>query len=193
MKKYSLSNEIRIFFFVDKTLSKTKNNPNRNNYQIKFRSQLIVLWFTPCFVITTVLSLYPLSGNWYHDYIIVILGLGVLLVVVVAVGWKCTPRGHEPLHALFGLGDFRHQERRSRSQRHGRSSRAREQQWYGGKKRKNLECMNWSTCTCTNTINVLGNRQLLSLQALDFKLIFRFKFLYSNYSYNSMRNRGIYG
>lgn len=39
-------------FVVDKTLSKTKNNPNRNNYQIKFRSQLIVLWFTPCFVIT---------------------------------------------------------------------------------------------------------------------------------------------
>lgn len=30
-------------FVVDKTLSKTKNNPNRNNYQIKFRSQLIVL------------------------------------------------------------------------------------------------------------------------------------------------------
>lgn len=52
-------------------------------------------------------------------------------MVVVAVGWKCTPRGHEPLHALFGLGDFRHQERRSRSRRH-RSSRAREQQWYGG-------------------------------------------------------------
>lgn len=77
-----------------------------------------------------------------HDYSIVILGLGVLLVVVVAVGWKCTPRGHEPLHALFGLGDFRHQERRSRSRRHGRSSRAREQQWYGGKTRMNLKRMN---------------------------------------------------
>jgi hypothetical protein len=37
-----------------------------------------------------------------------------LLVVVVAVGWKCTPRGHEPLHALFGLGDFRHRRRRTR-------------------------------------------------------------------------------
>ena len=56
-------------------------------------------------------------------------GLGVLLVVVVGVGWKCTPRGHEPLHALFGLGDFRQR----RSGRRHRSHHRREGRWHGGK------------------------------------------------------------
>ena len=52
-----------------------------------------------------------------------------MLVVVVGVGWKCTPRGHEPLHALFGLGDFR----RPRSGRRHRSHHRREGRWHGGK------------------------------------------------------------
>lgn len=85
-----------------------------------------------CVVTGIVLAALHATGNSFLFLAIMFIGLGVLLVVVVAVGWKCTPRGHEPLHALFGLGDFRHQERRSRSRRHGRSSRAREQQWYGG-------------------------------------------------------------
>lgn len=32
-------------------------------------------------------------------------GLGVMLVVVVGVGWRCTPPGHEPCHLLFNLGE----------------------------------------------------------------------------------------
>ncbi|ESO81993.1 hypothetical protein LOTGIDRAFT_170403 [Lottia gigantea] len=55
-------------------------------------------------------------------------GLGVLLVIVVGVGWKCTPRGHEPLHALFGVGDFQ----RRRDQRRHRTHRSRDNNWYGG-------------------------------------------------------------
>lgn len=58
--------------------------------------------------------------------------MGVLLVVVVAVGWKCTPRGHEPLHALFGLGDFRRRRggrRRGRRRGHQRG----DERWYGGR------------------------------------------------------------
>ncbi|KAL3875637.1 hypothetical protein ACJMK2_033567 [Sinanodonta woodiana] len=53
--------------------------------------------------------------------------LGVLLVVVVGVGWKCTPRGHEPLHALFGIGEFR---RRGHSRHRGH--RSRDGHWHGG-------------------------------------------------------------
>ncbi|GFR96078.1 tRNA pseudouridine synthase A [Elysia marginata] len=60
-------------------------------------------------------------------------GLGILLVIVVVVGWKCTPQGHEPLHALFGIGNFRHgrhggQTRERRRRRH----RNRDGNWYGG-------------------------------------------------------------
>ena len=48
-------------------------------------------------------------------------------MVVVGVGWKCTPRGHEPLHALFNLGDFRHNRRTRRPRHHRRDGR-----WHGG-------------------------------------------------------------
>ena len=66
---------------------------------------------------------------WYHCSMFLFAGLGVLLVVVVAVGWKCTPRGHEPLHALFHLGNFRQRGQRSRRRRgHQRG----EERWYGG-------------------------------------------------------------
>ena len=53
-----------------------------------------------------------------------------MLVVVVAVGWKCTPRGHEPLHAVFGLGDFRHRRRRTRRRR---GQQREGERWYGGR------------------------------------------------------------
>lgn len=58
-------------------------------------------------------------------------GLGVLLVIVVAVGWKCTPRGHEPLHALLSIGEFSNGGRRER--RRPRIHRQRDGNWYGGK------------------------------------------------------------
>lgn len=44
-------------------------------------------------------------------------GLGVMLVVVVGVGWRCTPAGHEPCHLLFSLGEHEARESRSRQRR----------------------------------------------------------------------------
>ncbi|GFO09754.1 tRNA pseudouridine synthase a [Plakobranchus ocellatus] len=80
---------------------------------------------------TKILSL----GKWHKraDDLPCVACLGILLVIVVAVGWKCTPRGHEPLHALFGIGNFRHgrnggQTRERRRRRH----RNRDGNWYGG-------------------------------------------------------------
>lgn len=60
-----------------------------------------------------------------------VLGLGVLLVIVVTVGWRCTPQGHEPLHALFSIGDF---QGRRREHRHQRTHRHRDGNWLGGMK-----------------------------------------------------------
>lgn len=74
--------------------------------------------------VTTIRSL---SIHSMNVIFICVSGLGVLLVVVVGVGWKCTPRGHEPLHALFNLGDFRRRSRRPRERRR------RDGRWYGGK------------------------------------------------------------
>ncbi|XP_033735612.1 uncharacterized protein LOC117324085 [Pecten maximus] len=85
-----------------------------------------------CVVTGIVLAALHAAGNSFLFLAIMFIGLGVLLVVVVAVGWKCTPRGHEPLHALFGLGDFRHQPRERRHRHHGHHRRRGEGQWYGG-------------------------------------------------------------
>ena len=55
-----------------------------------------------------------------------------MLVIVVGVGWKCTPRGHEPCHLLFNLGDHStawndiHLEPATRSRSNPRN------QWVGG-------------------------------------------------------------
>lgn len=74
-----------------------------------------------------VTTMRSLSIQFMNIILIWVSGLGVLLVVVVGVGWKCTPRGHEPLHALFNLGDFRRRSRRPRERRR------RDGRWYGGK------------------------------------------------------------
>lgn len=75
-----------------------------------------------------VLAALHAAGNSFLFLAIMFIGLGVLLVVVVGVGWKCTPRGHEPLHALFHLGEFRTR----RSGRRRRTHRHRDGRWYGG-------------------------------------------------------------
>lgn len=95
-----------------------------------FRWILVVLSLLGvcCVVTGIVLAALHATGNSYLFLAIMFIGLGVLLVVVVGVGWKCTPRGHEPLHALFGLGDFR----RPRSGRRHRSHHRREGRWHGG-------------------------------------------------------------
>ncbi|KAL4240855.1 hypothetical protein ACF0H5_001640 [Mactra antiquata] len=94
-----------------------------------FRWILVVLSLLGvcCVVTGIVLAALHAAGNSFLFLAIMFIGLGVLLVVVVGVGWKCTPRGHEPLHALFSLGEFRHS-RRSRRRRH----RRREGRWHGG-------------------------------------------------------------
>ncbi|XP_067951113.1 uncharacterized protein [Watersipora subatra] len=33
-------------------------------------------------------------------------GLGIVLLSVVIIGWRCTPSDHEPCHLLFGLGSY---------------------------------------------------------------------------------------
>lgn len=34
------------------------------------------------------------------------IGLGILLVIIVGFGWRCSTHREEPCHALFGLGDY---------------------------------------------------------------------------------------
>lgn len=95
-----------------------------------FRWVLVVLSLLGvlCVVTGIVLAALHAAGNSFLFLAIMFIGLGVLLVIVVAVGWKCTPRGHEPLHALFSIGDFRHGRRERRAHRH----RHRDGNWYGG-------------------------------------------------------------
>ncbi|XP_041363063.1 uncharacterized protein LOC121378805 [Gigantopelta aegis] len=95
-----------------------------------FRWVLVVLsMLGVCCVVTgIVLAALHAAGNSFLFLAIMFIGLGVLLVIVVGVGWKCTPRGHEPLHALFGLGDYR----RRRERRGHRTYRPRDGNWYGG-------------------------------------------------------------
>ena len=38
--------------------------------------------------------------------VIFFVGLGIVLVTVVIIGWRCTPPDHEPCHLLFGLGSY---------------------------------------------------------------------------------------
>ena len=57
-------------------------------------------------------------------------GLGVMLVIVVGIGWRCTPTGHEPCHLLFNLGEHSTRD----ISRGGRAARLRDRhQWWGGK------------------------------------------------------------
>ncbi|KAK7003507.1 hypothetical protein BgiMline_004966 [Biomphalaria glabrata] len=96
-----------------------------------FRWVLVVLSILGVFCVVTgiVLAAIRSAGNSFLFLAIMFIGLGVLLVIVVGVGWKCTPRGHEPLHALFGIGTFRHGHSRTR---HPRRHRNRDGNWFGG-------------------------------------------------------------
>lgn len=100
-----------------------------------FRWVLVLLSILGVFCVVTgvVLAAMRAAGNSFLFLAIMFIGLGILLVIVVVVGWKCTPRGHEPLHALFGIGNFRNsrgsgQTRERRRRRH----RNRDGNWYGG-------------------------------------------------------------
>lgn len=95
-----------------------------------FKYVLILLsMFGVCCVITgIVLAALHAVGSSFLFLSIMFLGLGLLLVIAVLVGWKFTPRGHEPLHLLFGLGEHS-------ILHHVRSHgilRSREGYWHGG-------------------------------------------------------------
>ena len=32
--------------------------------------------------------------------------MGLVILLIVFLAWKCIPRGHEPCHAFVGLGDY---------------------------------------------------------------------------------------
>ena len=58
-----------------------------------------------------------------------------MLVVVISIGWRCTPAGHEPCHILF---NFEQLFDVSRSQHSGQTNRRCDRtldqnQWFGGK------------------------------------------------------------
>ncbi|RUS85102.1 hypothetical protein EGW08_007154, partial [Elysia chlorotica] len=99
-----------------------------------FRWVLVVLSVLGvfCVVAGVVLAALRAAGNSFLFLAIMFIGLGILLVVVVIVGWKCTPRGHEPLHALFGIGHFRHGRSGQQRERRRRRHRNRDGTWYGG-------------------------------------------------------------
>lgn len=94
-----------------------------------FRWILVVLSLLGvcCVVSGIVLAALTESRNSYLFLAIMFIGLGVLLVVVVVVGWKCTPRGREPIHALCNLGNYHHRD----SRRH-RLHHRRDRGWHGG-------------------------------------------------------------
>ena len=74
-------------------------------------------------------------------------GLGVMLVVVVGIGWRCTPIGHEPCHLLFNLGEHSLYEY-GRRHRNGRRPRDRNQ-WFGGTVRVAIDISVIYYYTCT--------------------------------------------
>ena len=61
-------------------------------------------------------------------------GLGVLLVIVIGIGYRCTPPGHEPCHVLFNLGDnWMHSSGATGSHAHRMRQRMTDRnQWLGG-------------------------------------------------------------
>jgi len=56
--------------------------------------------------------------------------LGLLLLVVALIGWRCTPTDNEPCHLLFGLGSYSMVQQRQFVRGHHR--RANRFHWIGG-------------------------------------------------------------
>jgi len=61
-------------------------------------------------------------------------GLGIMLVVVISIGWRCTPAGHEPCHLLFNFEQwFEVSRSQARQVDRRRGDHALDQnQWFGG-------------------------------------------------------------
>ncbi|XP_013400812.1 uncharacterized protein LOC106166714 [Lingula anatina] len=59
-----------------------------------------------CVVTGIILGALQMSGSSSLPLSLMFIGLGVMLVLVVGIGWKCTPADHEPCHLLFGLGEY---------------------------------------------------------------------------------------
>lgn len=52
-----------------------------------------------------------------NDLLLSAVGLGLILLTMVLIGWKCAPTDHEPCHMLFGLGTYCSMTRRDRRRR----------------------------------------------------------------------------
>lgn len=84
------------------------------------------------FVVTgIVMAALHAVGEDFLIFALVFIGLGVVLVAVVVVAWKCTPPGSEPIHAILNIGDSRNN-RRDRRHRDRRPHRQRNSEWHGG-------------------------------------------------------------
>ncbi|CAH1794541.1 unnamed protein product, partial [Owenia fusiformis] len=95
-----------------------------------FRWVLVVLaMLGVCCVVTgIVLGALHMAGSSFLTLSLMFIGLGVMLVIVVGVGWKCTPLGHEPCHLLFNLGEHSTRDIAIERIRHPRDRN----QWYAG-------------------------------------------------------------
>ncbi|KAF6019223.1 hypothetical protein EB796_022464 [Bugula neritina] len=70
----------------------------------------------------------------HHGYVslsIMFSVLGLLLLVVALIGWRCTPTDNEPCHLLFGLGSYSMVQQRQFVRGHHR--RANRFHWIGGR------------------------------------------------------------
>ncbi|XP_074647880.1 uncharacterized protein LOC141903590 [Tubulanus polymorphus] len=90
-----------------------------------------------CIVTGIILGALHMTGSSYLSLSLMFIGLGVMLVIVVIVAWRCTPAGHEPCHLLFGLGSYSmssHQpsSSSSSSSRHRSRQDTNIPQWHGG-------------------------------------------------------------
>jgi len=76
-----------------------------------------------------------------------------MLIVVITIGWKCTPAGHEPCHLLFNFEQWFDV---SRSQRIGHPDRRRDHadhnQWFGGTLSTTISTFSNIICLCISCI-----------------------------------------
>ncbi|XP_064619628.1 uncharacterized protein LOC135483048 [Lineus longissimus] len=103
--------------------------------QFKWILVLLAIVGLCCVVTGIILGALHMTGSSFLTLSLMFIGLGVMLVIVVIIGWRCTPSGHEPCHLLFNLGEYSHvhQRRGGRHRRRsGNNTRNRLTNWSGG-------------------------------------------------------------
>ncbi|XP_067936235.1 uncharacterized protein [Watersipora subatra] len=77
-----------------------------------------------CVLIGIILGVLKSPGNHFFIMSLSFVALGVLLLIIVLIGWRCVPASQQPCHRLFNLGNFCSQTRRNRRRRQRQS-------WFG--------------------------------------------------------------